>query len=218
MSVINQERVVKVEKDAPHSHILAARVPGDGRTGLPGDEEPRWGQQIRASSAVRPTRWSLFVRLPSGQTASVLALIDFGNTLAVETFMRRDSESFPTWTSTWLRTMTKTRLDWDTGSLSTDELADVIAAELGCTAQAVRGYMSQLCRQINFYPTVNAAIRRRRARGGRQALVTVNPDLIEEVVSHYSLLDIFDAVITSASQGTDDKVELCWRAGVPGSR
>jgi FMN phosphatase YigB (HAD superfamily) len=142
----------------------------------------------------------------------VLALIDFGNTLAEETFMRRDSESFPTWTSTWLRTMTKTRLDWDTGRLSTDELADVIAAEVGCRAEAVRGYMSQLCRRVDFYPTINAALRRRRARGGRQALVTVNPDLFEEVVSHYSLLDSFDAVITSSSQGTHDKVELCWRA------
>jgi FMN phosphatase YigB (HAD superfamily) len=142
----------------------------------------------------------------------VLALIDFGNTLAEETFMRRDSESFPTWTSTWLRTMTKTRLDWDTGRLSTDELADAIAAELGCTAQAVRGYMSQLCRRVDFYPTINAALRRRRGRGGRQAIVTVNPDLFEEVVTHYSLLDSFDAVITSSSHGTDDKVELCWRA------
>ncbi len=28
----------------------------------------------------------------------------------------------------------------------------------------------------------------------------------------YSLLDSFDAVITSSSLGTDDKVELCWRA------
>lgn len=66
--------------------------------------------------------------------------------------MRRDSESFPTWTSTWLRTMTKARLDWDTGRLSTDGLADVIAAELGCTAEAVRGYMSELCRRLTSIP------------------------------------------------------------------
>lgn len=41
--------------------------------------------------------------------------------------------------------------------------------------------------------------------------MTVNPDLFEEVVIHYSLLDSFDAVITSSWQGTDDKVQLCWR-------
>jgi len=42
--------------------------------------------------------------------------------------------------------------------------------------------------------------------------VTVNPDLFDDVVAHYSLLDSFEAVVTSSSQGTDDKVDLCWRA------
>lgn len=142
----------------------------------------------------------------------MLALIDFGNTLADETFMRRDSERFPTWTSTWLGTMAKTRSDWDTGRLSTDDLAVLIAPELGCEAEAVREYMRHLCRQIDFYAAINEAVRNRRARGGRQALVTVNPDLFDDVVAHYSLLDSFDAVVTSSSQRTDDKVELCWRA------
>lgn len=81
-----------------------------------------------------------------------------------------------------------------------------------CPADDVRHYMRDLCRHVQFFPQINAAVRRRRTRGGRQALVTVNPDLFAEVISHYSLLDRFDAVITSSSQGTDDKVELCWRA------
>lgn len=142
----------------------------------------------------------------------MLALIDFGNTLADETFMRRDSERFPTWTSTWLATMAKTRSEWDTGRLSTEDLAVLIAPELGCAVEAVREYMRDLCRRIDFYVEINEAVRKRRARGGRQALVTVNPDLFDDVVAHYSLLDSFDAVVTSSSEGTDDKVTLCWRA------
>jgi hypothetical protein len=107
------------------------------------------------------------VRLPARKTAGVLALIDFGSTLAEETFMRRDSESFPTWTSTWLRTMTKARADWDTGRLSWEDLAGLLAAELGCSAQEVREYMLELCRRIDFYPAINAAVRRRRALAGQ---------------------------------------------------
>jgi FMN phosphatase YigB (HAD superfamily) len=103
------------------------------------------------------------------------------------------------------------QLNWDTGRLSSEGAANLLAAELGCSAQEVRAYMLQLCRRIDFYPAINAAVRRRRARGGCQALVTVNPDLFEEVVTHYSLTDSFDAVIISSAQGTDDKVELCWR-------
>lgn len=57
------------------------------------------------------------------------------------------------------------RADWDTGRLSAAELADMLASELGCTSDAVRSYMSELCRQVVFYPAINLAVRRRRARG-----------------------------------------------------
>jgi FMN phosphatase YigB (HAD superfamily) len=141
-----------------------------------------------------------------------LVLVDFGNTLAEETFMRCDSEAFPHWTSVWMDVMTEARVDWDTGRMSAGELAARLASEFGCTSEAVRAYMSELCRQLVFYPAINVAVRSRRARGGRQVLVTVNPDLFDEVVAHYSLAQHFDAVVTSAASGTDDKVELCHEA------
>lgn len=141
-----------------------------------------------------------------------LALIDFGNTLAEETFMRRDCEAFPDWTSTWMEIMAESRAAWDTGRLSAGELAERLAPELGRSGDAVRAYMSELCRQVAFHPVITLAVRRRRARGGRQALVTVNPDLFDEVVVHYGLAGLFDAIVTSGARGTDDKVELCRHA------
>ena len=62
--------------------------------------------------------------------------------------------------------------------------------------------MRDLCGRIQFFPEIGAAMRRRPARGGRQVPFTVNPDLFDEVVAHYSLLDSFDAVITSSSLST----------------
>ena len=126
--------------------------------------------------------------------------------------MRRDSERFPTWTATWLRILATRRIDWDTGRLTSEHLAAILAAEVSCPAIEVQDYMRDLCGRIQFFTEIGTAVRRRRARGGRQVLVTVNPDLFDEVVAQYSLLDSFDAVITSSSLGTDDKVDLCWRA------
>jgi FMN phosphatase YigB (HAD superfamily) len=72
--------------------------------------------------------------------------------------------------------------------------------------------MLELCRSLTFYPAINQALRRRRARGGRQALVTVNPDLFDHVARIHALHDGFDVVVASWEHGTDDKTGLCHRA------
>ena len=56
-----------------------------------------------------------------------------------------------------------------------------------------------------------------------QALVTVNPDLfVERIVPAYGLRAVFDAVVVSSIEGTDDKVRLCeialQRVGYEGGR
>jgi hypothetical protein len=44
-----------------------------------------------------------------------------------------------------------------------------IPSSAGDSTEAVGAYMRQLCRRVDFYPAINAPVRRRRARGGRQA-------------------------------------------------
>jgi FMN phosphatase YigB (HAD superfamily) len=141
-----------------------------------------------------------------------IALVDFGNTLADQSFFRRDGERFPTWTAHYGPVVDELRTDWDTGRVSSRQLAERIAARLGVHADDVHGYMHELCTSLRFHPAITAAVRRRHARGGRQALVTVNPDMFAVVADHYALHDHFDAVVTSWEHGVDDKVQLCRRA------
>jgi FMN phosphatase YigB (HAD superfamily) len=143
---------------------------------------------------------------------TMIALVDFGNTLADQTFFRRNCEKFPTWTRHYVPLVNQLRPDWDTGRISSGQLAERIASQLAVDAGEVHAYMRELCTTVNFYPAINRAVRRRRARGGRQALVTVNPDIFSEVAAHYALHDHFDAIVTSWEHGVPDKAELCRRA------
>jgi SAM-dependent methyltransferase/FMN phosphatase YigB (HAD superfamily) len=138
-----------------------------------------------------------------------VALVDFGGTLADETFMRRDSERFPSWTSAYVAVVEELRESWDTGRLSSRQVATHLAGLLDATPDEVHHRMLELCRSLTFYPAINAALTRRRARGQRQALVTVNPDLFDVIARHYSLRDRFDVIVTSWEHGTADKVALC---------
>jgi FMN phosphatase YigB (HAD superfamily) len=141
-----------------------------------------------------------------------VALVDLGGTLADETFMRRSCERFPTWTSDYLAVVEELRADWDTGRLSSRQFAAHVGARLDASPDEVHHHMLELCRSLSFYPAINAALRQRRARGNRQALVIVNPDLFDTIARHYSLRDQFDVIVTSWEQGTDNKVELCRHA------
>ena len=141
-----------------------------------------------------------------------VALVDFGNTLADETFMRRDSDKFPTWTADYVAVVDELHHDWDTGRISSERIAQRVADRLAASPVAVYRHMLDLCRSLTFYPAVNEALRRRRARGGRQALVTVNPDLFADIARIHALHDRFDVIVASWEHGTDDKTELCHRA------
>jgi FMN phosphatase YigB (HAD superfamily) len=141
-----------------------------------------------------------------------VALVDFGNTLADETFMRRNSDQFPTWTTDYVAVVDELRHDWDTGRLSSHQLAQRVADRLAATPDAVHRHMLELCRSPTFYPAINDALQRRHARGGRQALVTVNPDLFVHIAQIHALHDRFDVIVASWEHGTDDKTELCHRA------
>lgn len=138
-----------------------------------------------------------------------VVLVDFGNTLVEETWMRRDCDRFPSWTQDYLAVVEERRADWNIGKVRTSEVADRLAERLAAPTEEVWAYMTELCRSLQFFPGIGRAVMNRKLRGGCQALVTVNPDLIEMVTVEYDLLDIFNCVVASWDSGTDDKVRLC---------
>lgn len=140
------------------------------------------------------------------------ALVDFGDTLVDQTFMFRDCDRFPTWTVVYGAVVREHLEAWETGRMSSAELAVHIAARLDAPPADVHAYMGELCRGLRFFPVVNEAMRRRRQRGGTQALVTVNTDVVDDIAVHYGLLDVFDLVVSSSHHGTVSKTELCHRA------
>jgi len=139
-------------------------------------------------------------------------LADFGDTLVDETFMWRNCEEFPDWTDHWGRVVGPMASDWNRGVVTSEQVCASMAASLGCSAQETARYVDVLCRDLRFFPMINAALARRRARGERQAIVTVNPDLFGRLVERYRLADAFDTIVTSCEVGTEDKTAVCLRA------
>jgi FMN phosphatase YigB (HAD superfamily) len=139
-------------------------------------------------------------------------LFDFGGTLADEHWMRASEPPFPGFGAAYHREREAATNDWDCGRVSTDELARRIAQHLGVDAAEVRAHIGVLCRQLVFFDSVMTYARRRRRQARRQALVTVNPDLFADIVEHYGLDDLFDAIVVSSTEQTDDKLVLCERA------
>jgi FMN phosphatase YigB (HAD superfamily) len=141
-----------------------------------------------------------------------VVLVDFGNTLANETFMWHDDQAFADWTTHYGPVARRLANEWECGTTTTDDLATAIAASANRPSQEVRAHIALLCSRIAFYPGINTALDRRRARGALQALVTVNPDLFSIIVDTYDLRSRFDAIVTSWEIGTTDKVEICQAA------
>jgi FMN phosphatase YigB (HAD superfamily) len=141
-----------------------------------------------------------------------LLLVDFGNTLAEENFIRHDSRRFPTWTDAWLDLGTELVGAWEAGRLSGLDIAGELARRLSASPRDVHAYMRDCCREIVFHPEIVRALKARHARHEPQIMVSVNPDLFDEVLNHYRLRAFFDAVVTSAEEGSCDKAELCHRA------
>jgi hypothetical protein len=98
---------------------------------------------------------------------------------------------------------------WDRGSVSTDVVLAEMAARIGRSSQEIESNFDALCRDIQRYPTINSALASRKARGGRQVVVTVKPDCFRKVADVCQLPSMFDLIITSSEIGNDDKVEIC---------
>ncbi len=138
-----------------------------------------------------------------------LLLWDFGDTLVYEHWMWACPDGVPEWTDVWRTTMAELRDVWDVGTIHVVDVAEAMAAKLTVSVDSVRSHMSARCRDLVWFGNAWGAARR---RGRPQALVTINPDVFSEVVEAYALADTFDLVLTSATERTLDKAELCARA------
>lgn len=147
-------------------------------------------------------------------------LWDFGDTLVDERWMRRPPLECPTWEAVWDDVMTDHADDWNVGRVGTDLIVEALAERSGMTVAAVRSHARRCCESITFNPVAWRVAAERRLP---QALVTVNPDLLADViVPAYRLDEVFDTIVTSSEARTDDKPALCdlalKRLGVDGPR
>jgi hypothetical protein len=98
-------------------------------------------------------------------------------------------------------------LHWNTGAISTREVATELAGALGVEVDAVIAHMEACSRRVRFFSKVMAFIEECAAP---QAIVTVNPDIFTNVVvPEYQLDRRVDLIVTSWQQGTEEKSALC---------
>ena len=139
-------------------------------------------------------------------TPAVL-LWDFGDTLVDERWMRRPPAEFPTWEAVWLDVMGDHADDWNVGRVGRAEVFGSIAERSGMSAAAVKSHARTCCERLLFNETAWRLASERRLP---QALVTVNPDLFADfVVPAHGLDDVFDVIVMSFEDLTDDKPTLC---------
>jgi phosphoglycolate phosphatase-like HAD superfamily hydrolase len=120
----------------------------------------------------------------------------------------------------WTSVMADHADDWNVGRVGLDEIVAALADRSGMTADAVRSHARHCCESIVFNETAWRVASQRRLP---QALVTVNPDLFADFVAPaHGLADVFDALVMSFREGTDDKPALCHtalqRLGYAGAR
>jgi FMN phosphatase YigB (HAD superfamily) len=112
------------------------------------------------------------------------------------------------WTDWYLAlTSGETGARWELGEMTTEELAAILAAELGIAAGSVIAHIQSRCGDLRFFEHAWAAAR---ARTLPQAIVTLNPDVFTRFVSpNYQLESVFDVIVTSWEEQTRDKARLC---------
>ena len=147
-------------------------------------------------------------------------LWDFGDTLVDERWMRRAPDACPAWEAAWLDVMAELADSWNIGAVRAPQVFVALAERTGVTKQAVEAHAQDCCRQLAFN---SAAWRVATERRVPQALVTVNPDLFADyIVPGYHLDNVFDIIVMSFVEGTDDKPTLCQialdRLGFSGER
>jgi phosphoglycolate phosphatase-like HAD superfamily hydrolase len=152
-------------------------------------------------------------------TPAVL-LWDFGDTLVDERWLRRAPESYPDWVDAWSAVMDELADAWNLGACREADVFAAVAARTGMSQEAVERHVDACCRTIERHP---AAWRVAAAHGRPQALVTVNPDLfVTREIPALGLAGMFETIVVSSVEGTDDKVEVCLialdRLGFDGAR
>ena len=138
-----------------------------------------------------------------------LILWDFGDTLADERWMLAPMIGAPDWPTLYRERVGSTELGrlWNTGTISTREVAADLAGTLAIEVGAVVAHMIACSRRVRFFSRVMAFVE---SCATPQAIVTVNPDIFTNiVVPEYQLDRRVDLIVTSWQQGTEDKVALC---------
>jgi FMN phosphatase YigB (HAD superfamily) len=138
-----------------------------------------------------------------------LILWDFGDTLADERWMLAPLDEVPDWPKLYRERVSAGALGsrWNTGAVSTQEVAAELAEGLGIPTDAVVAHMERCSRQVRFFSRVISFVDEFAAP---QSIVTINPDIFTNiVVPEYQLDRRFDLIVTSWQQGTEDKTALC---------
>lgn len=135
-------------------------------------------------------------------------LWDFGDTLVDQRWMWPSPEGVPGWTARY-QALSDSDLDarWMIGDVTTEELMDAFAADLGCSPALLMAHTEQRCGELRFFERAWAAAQEHTLP---QAIVTVNPDGFSRfVVPRYELDSVFDVIVTSWETRTADKARLC---------
>jgi FMN phosphatase YigB (HAD superfamily) len=139
-----------------------------------------------------------------------VVLWDFGDTLVDERWCWQCPPGVPGWTDAW-RACGATELwtRWGRGDAVIDDVAAQLADATGMSAGAVVTHLASRFRDLTFHPRTWEIAR---AREHRQAIVTVNPVEFRDIVATYELDRVFDLIVISGEEHTDDKADLCDRA------
>jgi FMN phosphatase YigB (HAD superfamily) len=138
-----------------------------------------------------------------------LILWDFGDTLADERWMLAPIVGSSDWPKLYRERVGSAALGlhWNSGAISTREVAAELAGALGVEVGAVIAHMEACSRRVRFFSKVMAFIEECAVP---QAIVTVNPDIFTNiVVPEYQLDRRVDLIVTSWQQNTVEKSTLC---------
>lgn len=131
-------------------------------------------------------------------------LWDFGNTLADELSLWRESEA-------WMDVYHSFDEDdglgmaWCRGDVGLDEFAADVAPRVGLSPAAARAHLLRTdC--LRLFPAAHAFFQ---ARHRRQAIVTVNPAMFRGLAEGLGLSSAVETIVVSAEEGTLDKGALC---------
>ena len=139
-------------------------------------------------------------------------LFDFGDTIASEQWMLQSSETYPKWEAAYqceVWGVAEIGEQWGRGELTSGDIAQRMATALAISPEAARQQMVDNCKKLTYFPHIMAYVQKRRRRGLKQAILTLNADIFSDVVvPHYQLDALFDVIVNSCHHGTLDKAEL----------